>query len=404
MEKIELSATLPSRPRPGTIPSNSSPKGKRGSARSPTASHVVQVGFDENNEPLGLFESSRRPSDASDYSSATSVGSIDQWDWGWVNAHSRRDARESLSSSMFSSLPEEDDVKVQERQLDKAIAHYEKKLSVLKSRARANKARGRKEKVASNKVKLSRRQSIRRAMAPERLRWLCSGIVLGIFKILFCIVFASLIHESDPVFRPSLPIGMSIQLVSTFITTLYTSWRSTIGCSISGSDIIPALTIKLMAETIAKNTQNAAAALPTLLFCCLATTVIMGIAWLLVSYFKLTRVVDYMPVSVVSGFLGCIGYKIVKEAIKVAVGDAWYQPGSWTFWKLLLPVFPLGLSLYGLGRFHIGRPAIIVSAFMILPPVIFYISSSGYELSELRSFGWLFTESRRSDFWLTWMN
>jgi MFS superfamily sulfate permease-like transporter len=56
--------------------------------------------------------------------------------------------------------------------------------------------------------------------------------------------------------------------------------------------------------------------------------------------------VDYLPLSVVSGFLGCVGYKVAYYSIKLSVGYHWYHPESWEFWKLLIPVPFIGLPLY----------------------------------------------------------
>ena len=51
--------------------------------------------------------------------------------------------------------------------------------------------------------------------------------------------------------------------------------------------------------------------------------------------FRLSVMIDFFPISVVTGFLGCIGYKVLKEAIHIAVGNYWYDPSSIGFWRLL---------------------------------------------------------------------
>ena len=51
-----------------------------------------------------------------------------------------------------------------------------------------------------------------------------------------------------------------------------------------------------------------------------------AITWLLIGYLNGTRIVDYVPVAVVAGFLGCLAYKVLYYCIKVSVGHAWYVP------------------------------------------------------------------------------
>ena len=194
--------------------------------------------------------------------------------------------------------------------------------------------------------------------------WVTAGVVSGILKILFCIVFATVIHDAAPVFKSSLPLGIAVQLASSFVTCFITAWRSSVGVSVAGPDITPAIFLGQMAITISDEvcgettkSSNASSviacpngdatqALATLLFMYTLTCLAMSISWILLANYRLTRIVDFLPVSVVSGFLGCIGYKILKEAIKISVGKYWYEPGSWEFWKLLLPVLPIGVPIY----------------------------------------------------------
>ena len=96
--------------------------------------------------------------------------------------------------------------------------------------------------------------------------------------------------------------------------------------------------------------------MPTLLFLIAFSTLIMGLIWLAIGYSGATRIIDFMPQPVVSGFLACIGWKVAKYSIKVSVGGAWYTaltPGfTWPFFMLLLPALPVGIPLYLLKRFQ----------------------------------------------------
>ena len=140
------------------------------------------------------------------------------------------------------------------------------------------------------------------------------------------------------------------------------------------------------------------------------TTLCCSIAWLLIGYLRAARIVDYLPVCVVCGFLGCLAYKVLYYAVKLSVGKQWYHPEEWDFWKLLLPVIPLGFGLYYLKKFHHRlhvNPIILLAIFLFIPPAILFSSALGGEtpahnMSSLRDDGWLFYEMHSTDFWSGW--
>jgi len=237
--------------------------------------------------------------------------------------------------------------------------------------------------------------------------WIIAGIVTGLLKLSFCVVFGSVIHESaGDLLSNTIPIGVGVQLVSAFVTCLITAKFSTVGISISGPDIIQALMLANMAKVIEKKMEagDEDGALATILFLSILSTVFIAVTWLIIVKYHLMVVLDFFPVSVVTGFLGCIGYKVVEEAIHIAVGKAWYYPGSMDFWKLLLPIFPLGLPLFLLKRFHIGSPIFVFPFFVIGSIVMFFvvIYGAGLNLNEMRKQGWMFQEMESGVFYEQW--
>ena len=201
-----------------------------------------------------------------------------------------------------------------------------------------------------------------------QITWIVDAVVMSILKYVFCVVGAVIIHDSHKMFKQSLAIGIGVQCASTFVTCLITSGYSKLGINISGPDIIAAIFAGQWASALtdpsALTIVTEIQALPTLLFLIAASTLIMGLLWLAIGYTGATRVVDFMPQPVVSGFLACIGWKVLKYAAKVSTGPAWYTwdaPGfTWPFFMLLLPAIPLGVPLYLLKRFHIGDPMVVL--------------------------------------------
>jgi len=252
---------------------------------------------------------------------------------------------------------------------------------------------------------LSKKSGGKNAWFRKQFMWLIAGVVTGVLKLSFCVVFGSLIHESaGELLTDSTSIGIGVQLVSAFVTCLITAMWSTVGISISGPDIIQALMLANMAKVIARKTNDKDVALATMLFLSAFTTILIALTWLLIVRYRLMVVLDFFPVSVVTGFLGCIGYKVVEEAVHIAVGKYWYEVNSLDFWKLLLPIIPLGLPLYLLKRFHIGSPVFVFPFFVVFPVALFFciVFGSGFTLDDMRVQGWMFQSMEAGKFYEQW--
>jgi len=241
----------------------------------------------------------------------------------------------------------------------------------------------------------------------SHLLWIVSAVMSGVLKIIFCVVFGSLIHGSaEDLLHDSTAIGVGAQLVSAFITCIITPFYTTVGATIAGPDIIQALMMGNMAKVIQNNTNDKAVALATILFLTAVSTMSIALTWLLIVRYRLMKVLDFFPISVVTGFLGCIGYKVVEEAIHISVGKYWYSPGpaGLDFWKLFLPIIPLGLPLFLLKRFHVGSPIVVFPFFVIVPLVVFFgiITANDLTIEDMRKQGWLFEEMDKGNFLEQW--
>ena len=243
------------------------------------------------------------------------------------------------------------------------------------------------------------------AACKPHLLWVFSGVINGLFKLIFCVIYGSLIVDAAPnLLKDKLPIIIGTQLATAFVTNLFTARYSSVGAMITGPDIVHALVMKTMTITVAQITDDPQVALSTVLFLMCFSSFIVSLTWLTVAHFRLSVVIDFFPISVVTGFLGCIGYKVLKEAIHTAVGVYWYDPSSAGFWRLLLPALPAGIPLYILKRFHIGDPKISMVFFTLAPPVIFFAAQawSGKSLTQTRADGWLPEVSSGGVFYEQW--
>ena len=273
--------------------------------------------------------------------------------------------------------------------------------------AKRNKLRHLEQQLANRSFNANDHSEGRSSPTPIRL-WLFSGIINGVLKLLFCIVFAVLIYDAAPhLLKDTFLVLCGTQLTTSTVTCLVTALYSSASSSISGPDIVHALFLSAMMGTVAKKTSDPEAALATILFLICFTSLCISLTWLVVAKYRLTVVIDFFPVAVVTGFLGCVGYKVIKSSVKIAVGKAWYYfltPNSGEFWVLLLPALPLGICMYLLKRFHIGSPLVILPYFILVPVVVFYlcVGASQQTMEDVRGAGWMFDEFQTNMFWEQW--
>lgn len=247
-----------------------------------------------------------------------------------------------------------------------------------------------------------------------QLLWIISTLFVLLLRFVFCIVFALLIHKAHKEFYKSIAIGIHVQLISCVVSCLAIATFSKIGVSIGGPDIIVPLFTADMAKIIGNRIQAGLVeheqALPTLLLMIFLTTFITAVFWIIIGFARVSRIIDFLPMSVQAGFLACIGYKVCLYAVKLSVGHEWYAGHfgqTWNFYKLLIAGIPLGFALYYMKKFHKRTripPVILLPAFLALPIAVIYLVMvfMGQDVEDLRDNGWMFDKVEHSDFRTQW--
>ena len=65
--------------------------------------------------------------------------------------------------------------------------------------------------------------------------------------------------------------------------------------------------------------------------------------------------------SIVSGFLGAVGYKVLKASVQTACGSYYYKyPLTLEFWMFFLPAVAMGFPLYLFKKNHWGKPVVVL--------------------------------------------
>ena len=253
-----------------------------------------------------------------------------------------------------------------------------------------------------------------------------SGLICGMVLYAFCSVFAEMIFGQNALLVGAVPLGVSTQTMTAMIGAFVFAYGSSCRAVIAGPDINPVVFLAEAAAIISEKlcpqgydscaAEQVQMAVPTVLTATWIATLLVGAAFLSLGKGKLSVVVGFVPASVICGFLSCVGWKVLKASISIATPLdkplKWkyyvYFFGSWEYsWSYLLPALPVGLPLYLLKRWHIGKPTINFPLFIIAPISVFYgvVFAGGWSIDEAREGGWLFPTSNNSDglrFWSAW--
>ena len=262
-----------------------------------------------------------------------------------------------------------------------------------------------------------------RLTAKDIVAGIISGFVVGLLLFVFSTVFAELIFGAHPELAKHVDIGVLEQTLTVLVGSLLTVALSGNPIGIAGPDITSALFLtsaaKQVAEAIVEMPEiGNERILPTVLVMIALATVAIGVLWIFMGYYSLTRALEYMPAPILSGFVASIGYKVLCKAVDTATGGhtslAYWGVESaplevahfaqWETWVHLAPAVPIGVALFILKREHWGTPYIFIPIIIFAPVFIFYVLLAAADISraEAREQKWLFAEFEQTDFWTLW--
>ena len=155
----------------------------------------------------------------------------------------------------------------------------------------------------------------------SQITGMAAGTICFILYFFFCIVFSAVIF-SDLTSKTSfgVPQGVGIILLGVGIGCL--SFARCSGCQviISGPDLLPVIFVAESGDAIATYIENEGDSIqkviPTTLVAMIIGNCCVGaVFFALGSAKKTSAAVGFVPASVISGFLSCIGYKVIKLAV-----------------------------------------------------------------------------------------
>ena len=249
-------------------------------------------------------------------------------------------------------------------------------------------------------------ESNRRLLRPEQLLpSLTAGVVIGILAVVYAISFAALIFSGD--LARFVVGGIGLTLFGTFIMGLVTTLLASFAGLIPIAQDVPAAILGVVAAAVAASMPASATAdeiLATVLAAMILTTILSGGIFFGMGWFKLGRLVRFMPYPVIGGFLAGTGWLIASGAIGImtdtpltlAALPALVQPQMLIKW---LPGLLLaGLLLVALRRYNhfLLMPGLLLAAVGLFYLMLFL---SGTSIDAARNQGWLFEAVAGGTLW-----
>jgi SulP family sulfate permease len=204
-----------------------------------------------------------------------------------------------------------------------------------------------------------------------------SGVLIGIKEVIFALSVGSLIFSGD--LAPYLPYAIGAALVTQVVMLVTISLGSSAAGVTGGLQDSPAVILAAIAAALVGtlSTVGPQGRLTTVLVCIAVTTLLTGLVFLALGFFKLGGLVRFIPYPVVGGFLAGTGWLLVQGSFGVMADlplslrdlPALIQADQLVLWLPgVLFALILLLSLRYTKHF-LTMPAILIGAF-----VVFYLA------------------------------
>ena len=145
-----------------------------------------------------------------------------------------------------------------------------------------------------------------------------AGVVNAIISIIFAMAFAAVIFSGS--LSEYLPQGIGILLISSIILSLLSALLASHPLVLAAPQEIPIVVLALMAGTAASNSDVFMS--PTQLFQFLfvaigLTSILVGLFFFILGGFKLGKIVRFIPLPVIGGFLAGMGWLVIQFAFNM---------------------------------------------------------------------------------------
>jgi len=225
------------------------------------------------------------------------------------------------------------------------------------------------------------------------LNALFNSIALVLFQVPWWLAMLTLVIIGPLLGYYSVAAALIIvgSVVSMTITSFGSSWRGVIWIPQDVPCAILAVAVAQMIAASSADTPVGGLFLTVVLFIAMST-VLTGVLFYFLGYFRLGNLVRFLPFPVVAGFLGGTGWLLLKAGVDVSLGEQlagqYLKINAMLHWT---PALMLALLIWWLGTF-LDSPlvlpvvvAIAIVAFHLL------VDRYGMTIDDMMQAGWMFT-------------
>ncbi|DBA74396.1 hypothetical protein WJX77_006646 [Trebouxia sp. C0004] len=240
--------------------------------------------------------------------------------------------------------------------------------------------------------------TIKQTRAAQVQAALLCGVINSIITIPVMTSFAAIIFQ-DHFFQPVLGQMVKLVFLSSGVHQLIFSIKSTLPFAVGQVQDVGLIFLSAMAtsivETCSAAGKDSATTLGTVLLTLLLTTFLVGVLIILTGTLKLASLVQYVPLPVVGGYLGYVGYFCLASGVSLASGvnvdspQTWLQLMQWDPAVKLAPaVVSTLLLMLVMSRFR--SPWALPAVLIFIPGVFFVVLACLHKsLAQAQDGGWV---------------
>jgi len=236
------------------------------------------------------------------------------------------------------------------------------------------------------------------------------GIINSIALVPVLVSYIHIVFNSHKEFGEYIPRLVKTMFLSSAIHQLVFSWRSAMPFAVGQVQDVGLIFLSAMVRGILS--EGSKLGIPkdevvaTCLWMCAFSTGLVGLVVWGVGKAQIAEYVQLIPLPVVGGYLGYIGYFCVAAGLSITTGEFIAGPETWGvifnevyLWRL---VFMTGLVLT-LFLMHAYGGAFGLPTALLGIPVFFFIalSSCGISMTDAQTSGWLPPPADLGNFWTT---
>jgi SulP family sulfate permease len=238
-------------------------------------------------------------------------------------------------------------------------------------------------------------QMIHELQPRQLLPNLIAGLIIGVIVIIFSISLVSLVFAGN--LSSFVPNGIALTLFGAMIIGIAVTLFSSFSGTIATPQEAPAAILALIAVSISYSMPAASTpeeAFITVVAVIALTSILTGILFLVLGYFKLGELIRFLPYPVIGGFLAGTGWLLIIGAIAVttdvlpnlATLPVLFQGDMLLHWLPALIFAFLLLIILSRYNHYLIMPTMILG-FLLLFYVVTWITNTS--MAELSAHGWL---------------